>query len=216
MVLSLFWIYSPLTIGKQGEDSVDKASVAIFPTGIITELPEDGIHIAFGPDMRKTLDETAAEHCKDPKDTQRCAEEINKQLQDSTLKTHSKRFLAVAGAVAEGANIIRIVVSGAVVAVMGMVAAEAVKGPGPAPDSINFEKIADDGVLAQFNRITSASLIAIATGSDNEVSLPIPRHVQCCQKLYGRKNYTLLTVNYADYGHSNRVCTSRFNTHTPT
>jgi hypothetical protein len=125
------------------------------------------MHVVFGPDMQNDMDKVIRDKCKTQDQISECQQEINKLLQDSSLSTHSKRFLPIIAA-ATVAEIVNTLVA-AIVAALGGLAIGAGINAATAPDSVNFEDTSQDGVLAQIKSLSDASTIAIATGTANEI-----------------------------------------------
>ncbi|KAF2675792.1 hypothetical protein K458DRAFT_352760 [Lentithecium fluviatile CBS 122367] len=151
----------------EGEDTVEKRSVAIFPTGVIKELPEDGIHVVFGPEMQSEMGKVIEDKCGDSSKMDACQKELSNLLQDSDLRQHTKRFLGVIAAYTV-AEILNGVIA-AVVGALGGLAIGAGINAAVAPPSVNFEDLSDNGVLGQINDLAGESTIAIATGTDNKI-----------------------------------------------
>ncbi|KAF2635433.1 hypothetical protein P280DRAFT_411647 [Massarina eburnea CBS 473.64] len=62
----------------------------IYPTGIYNDFPDDGITVAFGPDLVKRMEESMGDNCQ--QDTNACRDRIIPILHNTDIETHSKRF----------------------------------------------------------------------------------------------------------------------------
>ena len=144
-------------------------------------MPENGIQVAIGPDMRNDLDKIAIQHCKDPSNMQKCMDEINRRFQVSSLDRHAKRF------VLSPVGMFGLWFPAVIVAGVAVVIAEAIylsnENTRLAPELVKFDDLGDNGVLGQLNRFTDVETIAIATGTDNKVmatitipGIPTPTH----------------------------------------
>jgi hypothetical protein len=150
----------------QTDNNVVGRSVAIFPTGLITNLPDDGFHVVLGPEIRSTLDETARENCADSSNMQRCVEAVHKELKGTSLGILTKRFLVTAFTLA---IVLETLVEAAIAALAGAAVAAALSDDPVAPERVKFDDTSDEGVLGQLNTVTDVSAIVIATGTDNKV-----------------------------------------------
>ena len=64
------------------------SQIIIYPTGVVDEIPEEGINIAFGPDVQKTIADILANKCGNPDE---CRKEIVKNLGTPNMYLHAKR-----------------------------------------------------------------------------------------------------------------------------
>ncbi|KAF2114463.1 hypothetical protein BDV96DRAFT_600430 [Lophiotrema nucula] len=153
----------------EGTDTVEKRSVAIFPTGIITAIPTDGIHAVFGPDLQADMDKVIQAKCGDSDHMDECQKDISKLLQDNSLGNHTKRFIPVVVAAATVAEVLGNVIAG-IVGALGGLALGAGINAATAPGSVNLEHVEDteNGVLDQISSLSDARVVAIATGIDNK------------------------------------------------
>jgi hypothetical protein len=135
-------------------------SLNFYPGGFHETTPEEGIDIVFGPDLQKRIGEVMKENCADGKDLGKCATELTKVLPTTDMTTHSKRFVPVAYAAVEAliavAGIVMATVFGEAVAIHNQ---EPPKVVHFSPDS-----------LEDIGRLSSASIVAIATGSEDELA----------------------------------------------
>ncbi|KAF2021389.1 hypothetical protein BU24DRAFT_470162 [Aaosphaeria arxii CBS 175.79] len=165
-----------LTLGDVGQyavytetKKVEPRSIAIYPTGIHSVIPEEGIFVAFGSVVQKKIPTTITDKCKDPKNLNECQRDITRILQESSLTTHAKRFLPLIAA-ATVAEILQAAVSAIVVAVgigtIGMSASNLV------PAGVRLES-GIGGPLEQIPAMTEASEIAVATGNENKIMATI-------------------------------------------
>ncbi|KAF2653177.1 hypothetical protein K491DRAFT_680775 [Lophiostoma macrostomum CBS 122681] len=164
-----------VTMGDMGQyydastdNYVEARSVAIFPTGLITDIPEDGFHVVLGSEVQASLDKVARENCADSSNSQKCVEAVHKELQDSSLSTHTKRFVLIT---AFTVGLILEILVDVAIASIATAAVVAAVGDGVAPERVKFDDTSDNGVLGQINTLTDVTAIAIATGTDNELTL---------------------------------------------
>ncbi|KAH7110366.1 hypothetical protein B0J11DRAFT_448343 [Dendryphion nanum] len=66
--------------------------IQIYPTGIYDRLPEKGIEIAIGPDLRKRVKDIMVTSCKDGS-TDECHAALVPVLHKPEIEKHAKRFL---------------------------------------------------------------------------------------------------------------------------
>ncbi|KAF1918942.1 hypothetical protein BDU57DRAFT_124308 [Ampelomyces quisqualis] len=81
-------------------------SLQIFPTGIYDNVPEDGLTVALGPELRKQINDAASSKCNSQSFAQECEDVLVSIIQQTDLQPHTKRFgPAVIGLLALGALI---------------------------------------------------------------------------------------------------------------
>jgi len=65
----------------------------MFPRGIYDDFPQDGVTIAFGPNLKKRIRDAIGDDCKaNPED---CRKRLTRVIQNTEIGTHSKRFILV-------------------------------------------------------------------------------------------------------------------------
>jgi hypothetical protein len=66
----------------------------IYPTGVYDNLPQDGLTIAFGPELREQIKSIRSQHCDD-KPEEECRNALSSALQATDVSTHVKRFIPI-------------------------------------------------------------------------------------------------------------------------
>jgi hypothetical protein len=126
----------------------------LYPTGFHDAFPSEGIRLAFGPELQKRIGDVVKEKCQPPSDIGQCSAEIAKCFPVTDLSTHSKRFV-VATAFAALVAITSITIA-------AFMTALSLTEP---PKLVQFRP----DTLSQIKSWPSASIIAIATGSDEKI-----------------------------------------------
>lgn len=120
-------------------------SVMIYPSGVVEEIPGNGIDIAFGPDAQKKMADIIQNQCTQ-KQADQCRNALAQLLQQSDVSVHAKRFSSLSLA-----------------RIPEIIAEFFYLANRPPPKIIHFN--ADD--LEQINSISTASVIAFVTGAAN-------------------------------------------------
>jgi hypothetical protein len=142
----------------------------LYPTGFHDVFPPEGIRLAFGPELQKRISDVVNEKCQPPTDIGQCGAEIAKCFPTTDLSTHSKRFV-VATAFAALVAITSVTIA-AIMTALSLA---------ESPKIVQFRP----DTLSQINSWSTASVIAIATSSDEKVvgtatvvPLPVPTEGQ--------------------------------------
>ncbi|KAF2492915.1 hypothetical protein BU16DRAFT_592780 [Lophium mytilinum] len=132
----------------------------IYPTGIYDDFPKDGVTVAFGPDLRKRIQDTMIKSCKDKPDDE-CRNALVPVLHNTDVETHTKRF-AVVSAILVGILLSLIVSELFVIFRLGTA---------EPPKEVKFEY----GDMDQIYNIGASSTIAVQQGQDgtpNTITIP--------------------------------------------
>ncbi|KAH5350513.1 hypothetical protein HBI48_165330 [Parastagonospora nodorum] len=70
-----------------------KDKLEMFPRGIYDDFPQDGVTIAFGPDLKKRIKDAMGNDCKAKPDD--CRKRLTPIIHNTDIGTHSKRFILV-------------------------------------------------------------------------------------------------------------------------
>jgi len=139
-------------------------SLKIYPTGVYDTFPKEGITVAFGPELRTQIKDTAAKHCQGSELSQQCQDALIPLLQNTDVAAHSKRFVIQAA-----------VAVASVVAALSVVLNSYFLASGSPPTEVKL----DHGDLSQINSMhgahTFAALGAGATSSPHTLTMkPAP------------------------------------------
>ncbi|KAH5421018.1 hypothetical protein HBI46_082250 [Parastagonospora nodorum] len=70
-----------------------KDKLEMFPRGIYDDFPQDGVTMAFGPDLKKRIKDAIGDDCKaNPED---CRKRLIPVIHNTDIGTHSKRFILI-------------------------------------------------------------------------------------------------------------------------
>jgi hypothetical protein len=67
-------------------------SLQVYPTGIHDDVPDEGIIVALGPELRKQVNDAASKACNGKSYSQDCENSLVSVIQQTDLAPHSKRF----------------------------------------------------------------------------------------------------------------------------
>ncbi|KAF1962964.1 hypothetical protein CC80DRAFT_434319 [Byssothecium circinans] len=70
-----------------------KDKLEMFPRGIYDGFPQDGVTIAFGPDLKQRIKDAMGNDCKT--DPEACRKRLTPVIHNTDIGTHSKRFILV-------------------------------------------------------------------------------------------------------------------------
>ncbi|KAH7071451.1 hypothetical protein BKA63DRAFT_568584 [Paraphoma chrysanthemicola] len=133
----------------------DGSKLQIFPSGIYDEFPKDGIVVSVGKDLRKQIQDTMSQSCRDQGFSQECHNALVPLLDKTDLAAHTKRFVVIGG----------LAIISLIIAVVALVYEMARIGTTEVPSNIklNYKD------LAQIQTMSGASTIAaVAPDASNK------------------------------------------------
>jgi hypothetical protein len=91
-VFSLPPISHTYTLKQGSNPQPTGTSLQVFPTGIYDSVPDEGITVALGPDLRKQINDAASKACNTKSYAQDCENSLVSIIQQTDLAPHTKRF----------------------------------------------------------------------------------------------------------------------------
>ncbi|KAJ4287198.1 hypothetical protein N0V90_012596 [Kalmusia sp. IMI 367209] len=82
-----------VTTGANADPEPTADKLQIYPTGVFSDFPQDGVTVAFGPDLRKRIQDTAGANCQAEGSV--CRDRLLPVIQNTDLNSHAKRFILV-------------------------------------------------------------------------------------------------------------------------